>query len=97
MSLLDFEFAAQSLLRRSSSFPSQLVLLLVVQGKEYVKLDVGKVVDHNTWESCISIDSVKSGDDYPSVVHSIETGAYIYSDKTNLAYLVGSSYEMSGW
>jgi len=55
------------------------------------------VVDHNTRESCISTDSVKSGDDYSSLVHSIGTGAYIDSDKTNLAYLVGSSYELPDW
>ena len=42
-SLLDFEFVAQSLLRLPSSFPGELVLLLVVQ-KEYMKLNVGKVV-----------------------------------------------------
>ena len=47
-SLLDFEFAARALLRLPSSFSSQLVLLMVVRDKEYMKLDVGKVVDHNT-------------------------------------------------
>ena len=60
-------------------------------------LDVGKVVDHNPQKSCIPSDSVKSGDDYSSLVHSIGTEAYIDSDKTNLAYLVGPSYEMPGW
>ena len=54
-----------------------------------MKLDVGKVVDHNTRRSCMPTDSVKSGDDYSSLVHSIGTGAHIESDKTNLAYLVG--------
>jgi len=33
-SLLDFEFASKSLLRLPSSFPNQLVLLLVIQEKE---------------------------------------------------------------
>ena len=61
---------------------------MVVREKEYMKLDVGKVVDHITRESCIPTDSVKSGDNYSSLVHSIGTGAYIDSDKTNLAYLV---------
>ena len=55
---------------------------MVVQEKDYMKLDVGKVVDNNTRKSCIPIDSVKSGDDYFSLVHSVGTGAYIDSDKT---------------
>ena len=38
---------------------------------------------------CIPTDSVKSGDDCSSLVHNIGTGAYIVSDKNNLAYLVG--------
>jgi len=53
-----------------------------------VKLDVSKVVDHMTRGSCISTDSVKSGD-CSSLVHNIGTEAYIDSDMTNLAYLVG--------
>jgi len=63
---------------------------MVVRGKEYMKLDVGKVVDHNTQGSCIPTDSVKSGDDYFSLVHSIRTGAYIESDNPNSAHKVGS-------
>ena len=35
-SLLDFEFTAQALLRLLSSFPSQLILLLIVREKEYM-------------------------------------------------------------
>ena len=50
-----------------------------------MKQDVGKVVDHNTWGSCIPTDSMKSGDDYSSLVHSIRTGICIDSNKTNLA------------
>ena len=46
-----------------------------------MKLDVGKVFDHMTWGSCIPTDSVKSGDDYSSLTHSIETRAYIDSDR----------------
>jgi len=57
--------------------------------KEYMKLDVGKVVDKMTQESCIPTDSMKSDDDYCSLIHNIGTGAYIDSDKTNPAYLVG--------
>ena len=53
------------------------------------KLSVGKVVDSKTRGSCIPTDSVKSGDDYSILVHSTGIGAYIESDKTNLAYLVG--------
>ena len=41
---------------------------MVAGGKKYMKLDVGKVVDHNTRGSWILIDSVKSGDDYSSLV-----------------------------
>ena len=59
-----------------------------------MKLNVGKVVDKMTQKSCIPTDSVKSGDDDSSLVHNIGTGAYIDSDKTNPAYLVGQSYEM---
>ena len=87
MSLLEFEYIAQDLPRLPSSFPSQLILLMIVQEKEYMKLDVGKVADYMTQGSCIPTDSVKSGDDCSSPVHNIGTGAY--SDKTNLAYLVG--------
>jgi len=74
---LDFEFVARVPLRLPSSFPSQLVLLMVVQEKEYMKLDVGKVVDNNAWGSWISTDSVKSDNDYSTLVHSIGTGAHI--------------------
>ena len=54
-----------------------------------MKLEVSKLVDHMTLGSCIPTDSVKSGDDCPGLIHNIGTGAYIDSDKTNLAYLVG--------
>ena len=89
LSPLNFEFVTQVPLKLPSSFPSQLVPLMVVQEKEYMKLDVGKVVDHNTRGSCIPTDSVKSGDDHPNLVHNTGAGAYTNSDKTNLAYLVG--------
>ena len=39
-----------------------------------MKLDVGKVVDNMTRGSCIPIDSVKSSDDYSSVVHILGLG-----------------------
>ena len=52
-------------------------------------MDVGKVFNHITQGSCIPTDSMKSGDDCSSLVHNISTGAYIDSDKTNPAYLVG--------
>ena len=51
-----------------------------------MKLDTGKVVDNMTRGSCIPIDSVRSRDDYFSLVHSIETRACINSDKTNLTH-----------
>ena len=56
---------------------------------QYMKLFVGKVIDSKIRESYIPTDSVKSGDDYPIFVHNTGIGAYIDSDKTNLAYLVG--------
>ena len=55
---------------------------------EYMKLFDGKIVDSKTRGSCIPTDSVKSGDNCPILVHNIRIGAYIDSDKTNLAYLV---------
>ena len=48
-----------------------------------MKLNVSKVIDYMTRESCIPTDFVKSGDDCSSLVHSIETEAYIDSDKSN--------------
>ena len=51
-----------------------------------MKLGVGKVVDNMTQGSCIPIGSVKSSDNYSSLVHSIETGVCIDSDKINLEY-----------
>ena len=54
-----------------------------------MKKIVGKVVDNMTRGSFIPTDSMKSRDDYSSLVHNIGTGAYVDSDKTNLAYLVG--------
>ena len=61
-----------------------------------MKLDVGKVVDDLIRGSCIPIDSVKSSDDSSNLVHSIGIRAYIDSDKTNPAYLVGYNYDMPG-
>ena len=52
-------------------------------------MDVGKVSDRMTRGSFIPTDSVNSGDDCSSLIHNIMTGAYIESDKTNPAYLVG--------
>ena len=49
-------------------------------------MGVDKVVDNMTRESCIPVDFVKSDDNCSSLVHSIRTGAYIDSDKTNLAH-----------
>ena len=40
----------------------------------------------------MSTDSVKSGNDYSSLVHSIGTGAHIELDNPNSAYMVGSCY-----
>ena len=62
---------------------------MVIREKEYMKLDVGKMVDYMTQDSCIPTDSMKSNDDYSSLVHRIAIGAYIDLDKTNPAYLVG--------
>ena len=60
-----------------------------------MKLNVSKVVNNMTQGSCIPSDSMKSGDDCSSLVHSIGVGAYIASDKTNMAFFVGQSYEMT--
>jgi len=49
-------------------------------------LNVEMVVDNITWGSYIPIDSVKSSDDYSSLIYRIETRAYIDSDKTNPAH-----------
>ena len=49
-------------------------------------MDVGKVFDHMTRGSCIPTDSMKSGDDCSSLIHSIGSGAYIDLDKTNLTH-----------
>jgi len=59
---------------------------MVVREKDYIKPDVDKVFDNMNRGSCIPIDSVKSSDDYSSLVHSIGTGARIDSDKTNPAH-----------
>jgi len=40
-----------------------------------MKVYVGKIFDHMTRGSCISTDSVKSGDDCFSLVHNIGGGA----------------------
>ena len=55
---------------------------------EYIKLFVGKVVDSTTQGSCIPTNSMKSGDDYPNLIHNTGIEAYIDSAKTNLTYLV---------
>ena len=39
-------------------------------------LDVGNVIDHMTRGSCIPTDSVKSGVDCSSLVHSLDWGIY---------------------
>ena len=70
--------------RKASNFVLQVSL-----GMEYMKLFVGKVVDSKTRRSCIPTDSGKSDDDYPNLVHNTGIGAYIDSDKINLACLVG--------
>ena len=61
----------------------------MVSQEEYKKLGIDKVVDNKTEESCIPIGSMKSSDDYSSLVNSIGTEAYIDSDKTNPTYFVG--------
>jgi len=54
-----------------------------------MKLNVGKVVDYMTRESCIPIDSVKNRDGYYDFVHNFEIRACVELDKTNPTYLVG--------
>ena len=62
----------------------------MVVREEYMKLDVGMVVDHMTRENCIPTDSVKSDNDYSSLINNIGTGAHIESDNRNSTYMVGS-------
>ena len=71
-------------------------LLWVDHDQENLKLNVGMVVDNMTQRNCIPIDSVKSNDDYSSLVHSIGTGVCIDSDKTNPTHLIGQNYDMPG-
>ena len=52
-------------------------------------MNVGKVVDKITRGSCIPNNSVKSEDDCSNLVHNIEIGTYVDSDKINLTYLIG--------
>ena len=52
----------------------------VILGMEYMKLFVGKAVDSKTQESCISTNSVKSGDDYPNLIHNTRVRACTDSD-----------------
>jgi len=47
------------------------------------------MVDNMTRGSCITIDSVKSGNNYSNLVHNTEIGDNIDSDKINPTYLVG--------
>jgi len=47
------------------------------------------MVDNMTRESCIPIDSMKSGDNYSNLVHNTGTGDNIDSDKINPTYLIG--------
>jgi len=54
-----------------------------------MKLDVGKVVDKMTRENYIPTNSMKSGNDYFSLVHNIAAGEYIDLVITNSTYLVG--------
>jgi len=63
---------------------------MVVFDKEYMKLVVGKVIDHITQGSFFHTDLAKRGDDDCfSIIHNIGTGAYVDSDKTNTTYIVG--------
>ena len=50
---------------------------MVVREKEYMKLEVGKAVDCMTQGSCNPTDSIKSGYDCSSLIHSIENDAYL--------------------
>ena len=60
---------------------------MVVRGKEYMMLDVDKVVDLSTWGSCIPIDSVKSGDNYSNAYSDpYITPSSFDSDITNTTF-----------
>ena len=51
-----------------------------------MKMMVRKVVDNMAQGCCIPTDSVRRRDDYSNSFHEIEVGAYVDSDKTNLAH-----------
>ena len=57
------------LARFLDTFLTLIFLQSVILEKRYIKLNVGKVVDIMTRESCIPTDSVKSGDDNFNFVH----------------------------
>ena len=98
-SFLDFEFAAQSLLRLPSFFPQSIGSSIGFREKEYMKLDVGKVVDSMTRGSCIPTDSVKSGDDYSSMFIVLGLGhilsRIIPIRHIRLLYIAGSELSKS--
>jgi len=89
LSLFGFIIVVWTKGRLRNSFLKKFFLLKVGLGMEYMKLFVGKVVDSKTRGSCIPTNSMKGRDDYPNLVHNTGIAAYIDSDKTNLAYLVG--------
>jgi len=62
---------------------------MVVLDKEYMKLNVGKVIDHMTQGNYILIDSGKSRVDYSNFLHNIGIGNNVDSGKTNPAYMFG--------
>ena len=47
---------------------------MVVCDKEYMKMDVGKMVDNMTRGSCIPIDYMKNSDDYSCLVQVLGLG-----------------------
>ena len=88
MSLSVFGLIARTHARVLESDHKLIFPLSVVLDKSH--MNVNKVVDKMTQGSCIPTDLVKSGDDdYSSLIHNIGIGAFVDSDKTNLACFVG--------
>ena len=75
MSLSIFGHVTRTHARVLESYHKLIFPLLVVLDKNH--MNVVKVVDKMTQDSCIPIKLVKSGDDCSNLVHSIGTGAYV--------------------
>ena len=85
-----FDLVSRTHARLLESFWNPIFPLLIVVEKKYIKLNVDKVVDHITRESCIPTDSMKSGDDYSNLVYNNWKYAYRgwIGEQTNLMLMM---------